>query len=79
MCYSSVRNMLGYTGTYRGERVSVQGTGMGQPSLAIYVTELIREYGVAAAGPRRVVRLAQSTGWRFATSYSPSAHPATRR
>jgi purine-nucleoside phosphorylase len=36
--------MLGYTGTYRGERVSVQGTGMGQPSASIYVNELIREY-----------------------------------
>jgi purine-nucleoside phosphorylase len=46
VCYSTVRNMLGYTGTFRGERVSVQGTGMGQPSLAIYVTELIREYDV---------------------------------
>jgi purine-nucleoside phosphorylase len=46
ICYSSVRNMLGYTGTFRGERVSVQGTGMGQPSLAIYVTELMQEYGV---------------------------------
>jgi purine-nucleoside phosphorylase len=45
-CYSTVRNMLGYTGTFRGERVSVQGTGMGQPSLAIYVTELMQEYGV---------------------------------
>ena len=45
-CYSRVRNMLGFTGSYRGERVSVQGTGMGQPSLAIYVTELIREYDV---------------------------------
>jgi len=46
VCYSSVRNMLGYTGTYRGMPVSVQGTGMGQPSLAIYATELIREYDV---------------------------------
>jgi len=46
VCYTSVRNMLGYTGTFRGEPVSVQGTGMGQPSLAIYVTELIREYDV---------------------------------
>lgn len=45
-CYTSIRTMLGYTGTYRGESVSVQGTGMGQPSLAIYVTELIKEYGV---------------------------------
>jgi purine-nucleoside phosphorylase len=44
-CYSTVRNMLGFTGTYRGEPVSVQGTGMGQPSLAIYVHELCAEYG----------------------------------
>lgn len=44
-CYTRVRNMLGFTGTYRGEPVSVQGTGMGQPSLSIYVNELIREYG----------------------------------
>jgi purine-nucleoside phosphorylase len=44
-CYSRVRNMLGFTGTYRGQRVSVQGTGMGQPSLAIYVHELLAEYG----------------------------------
>ncbi len=45
-CYSQVRGMLGFTGTYRGERVSVQGTGMGQPSASIYVNELIREYDV---------------------------------
>ncbi|HYJ69918.1 MAG TPA: purine-nucleoside phosphorylase [Nocardioidaceae bacterium] len=45
-CYSRVRNMLGFTGTYRGEPVSVQGSGMGQPSLAIYANELFREYGV---------------------------------
>jgi purine-nucleoside phosphorylase len=45
-CYSSVRNMLGFTGTYRGTRVSVQGTGMGMPSLAIYVHELFSDYGV---------------------------------
>ena len=38
--------MLGYTGTYKGKRVSVQGTGMGMPSISIYVTELIEEYGV---------------------------------
>jgi purine-nucleoside phosphorylase len=44
--YTSVRNMLGYTGTFRGEPISVQGTGMGQPSLAIYTTELMREYDV---------------------------------
>jgi purine-nucleoside phosphorylase len=43
-CYSSVRNMLGYTGSYRGQPISVQGTGMGLPSLSIYVNELISDY-----------------------------------
>ena len=43
---TAVRNMEGYTGTYRGRRVSVMGTGMGIPSISIYATELIREYGV---------------------------------
>ena len=44
--YNSVRNILGYTGTYKGVPVSVQGTGMGMPSISIYVHELISEYGV---------------------------------
>ncbi|RLV50893.1 purine-nucleoside phosphorylase [Nocardioides mangrovicus] len=48
-CYSEVRGMLGFTGTWQGHPVSVQGTGMGQPSLAIYATELFREYGVTTA------------------------------
>jgi purine-nucleoside phosphorylase len=51
-CYSEVRGMLGFTGTYRGERISVQGSGMGLPSLSIYVNELFREYDV-----RTVVRV----------------------
>jgi purine-nucleoside phosphorylase len=46
ICYNEVRGMLGYTGFYNGKRVSVQGTGMGIPSISIYVNELIREYGV---------------------------------
>ncbi|MUG46672.1 purine-nucleoside phosphorylase [Paenibacillus woosongensis] len=45
-CYNEVRGMLGFTGTYQGKRVSVQGTGMGIPSIGIYVHELIQEYGV---------------------------------
>ena len=47
--YNSVRNILGFTGTYKGKRVSVQGTGMGIPSISIYVNELFREYGVKRA------------------------------
>lgn len=43
--YSHVRGMYGFTGTYKGKRVSVQGTGMGIPSISIYVTELIQQYG----------------------------------
>ena len=44
--YNEVRNMFGYTGTYKGHRISVQGTGMGVPSISIYATELMQEYGV---------------------------------
>lgn len=44
--YNEVRGMLGYTGTWQGHRVSVQGSGMGQPSMAIYVNELFSEYDV---------------------------------
>ena len=43
--YTNIRNILGYTGTYKGHPISVQGTGMGMPSISIYVNELIREYG----------------------------------
>ncbi len=43
---TDVRNMFGFTGTYRGKRVSVMGSGMGIPSASIYATELITEYGV---------------------------------
>lgn len=44
-CYNEVRGMYGFTGLYKGERISVQGTGMGIPSISIYVNELIRDYG----------------------------------
>jgi purine-nucleoside phosphorylase len=43
--YNNVRGMLGFTGTYKGKRISVQGTGMGVPSISIYVHELINEFG----------------------------------
>jgi purine-nucleoside phosphorylase len=42
---NEVRGMLGYTGTWNGHRVTVQGSGMGMPSLSIYANELIRDYG----------------------------------
>ncbi len=42
---NEVRGMLGYTGTWRGNRVTIHGSGMGMPSLSIYVNELIRDYG----------------------------------
>ena len=45
-CYNDVRGMLGYTGSYKGKPVSVQGTGMGIPSALIYCHELINDYGV---------------------------------
>ena len=42
---NEVRGMLGYTGTWRGHRVTIHGTGMGMPSLSIYANELIRDHG----------------------------------
>lgn len=42
---NEVRGMLGFTGTWRGHRVTIHGSGMGMPSLSIYVNELIRDYG----------------------------------
>ena len=52
ICYNQVRGMLGFTGIYQGKRVSVQGTGMGIPSISIYVHELIAEYGA-----KRLIRI----------------------
>jgi len=43
-CYNEVRGMYGYTGIYKGKKVSVQGTGMGIPSILIYLSELITSY-----------------------------------
>jgi purine-nucleoside phosphorylase len=45
ICYNKVRGMLGYTGNYKGKKVSVQGSGMGIPSAMIYYHELINDYG----------------------------------
>jgi purine-nucleoside phosphorylase len=45
VCVNEVRGMLGYTGTWKGHPVTIHGTGMGMPSLSIYVNELIRDHG----------------------------------
>jgi purine-nucleoside phosphorylase len=45
VCVNQVRGMLGFTGTWRGHPVTIQGSGMGMPSLSIYANELIRDYG----------------------------------
>ncbi|WP_286232567.1 purine-nucleoside phosphorylase [Thalassotalea sediminis] len=45
-CITRVRNMLGFTGTYKGKEISVMGSGMGIPSISIYATELYKDYGV---------------------------------
>jgi purine-nucleoside phosphorylase len=47
--YSSVRNMFGFTGYFQGREISVQGTGMGAPSIGIYAHELFNDYGVETA------------------------------
>lgn len=44
-CINEVRGMLGFTGTWKGHRVTIHGSGMGMPSLSIYANELIRDYG----------------------------------
>ena len=46
VCFNTVRNMLGYTGTYKGEKISVMGGGMGMPSIGIYSYELFNFYDV---------------------------------
>jgi purine-nucleoside phosphorylase len=49
---NEIRNMLGFTGTYNGQSVSIQGSGMGVPSIQIYATELIQGFGV-----ERIIRV----------------------
>ena len=60
VCFNTVRNMFGYTGTYQGKRISVMGSGMGMPSIGIYSYELYKFFGV-----ERIVRIGS------AGSYSP--------
>ena len=54
---TAVRNMLGFTGSYKGMAVTVMGTGMGIPSASIYITELIRSYGA-----KRLIRVGSCGG-----------------
>jgi purine-nucleoside phosphorylase len=56
-CYNTVRGMLGYTGRYKGREVSVQGSGMGIPSMGIYAYELYHFYGV-----ERIIRVGSAGG-----------------
>lgn len=56
--YNTVRGMYGYTGIYKGKRISVQGTGMGIPSIGIYSYELIHFYGC-----KNLIRIGSAGGW----------------
>lgn len=56
-CYNTVRNMLGFTGMYKGKQVSVQGSGMGIPSIGIYSYELFNMYDVQS-----IIRIGSAGG-----------------
>lgn len=56
-CVNEVRGMLGFTGSYKGMPVTIQGSGMGMPSLAIYANELVRDHGA-----RRLIRIGSCGG-----------------
>lgn len=82
-CFNTVRNMLGFTGTYKGKEISVMGGGMGMPSMGIYSYELYNFYGVenimrigSAGGISDdvhlrdvVIGMAASTNSNFAAQY----------
>lgn len=57
-CFNQVRNMLGFTGTYHGKRISVMGGGMGMPSIGIYSYELYHFYGVDS-----IIRIGSAGGF----------------
>lgn len=58
VCFNTVRNMFGYTGTYKGKKVSVMGSGMGMPSIGIYSFELFSQYDVET-----IIRLGSAGGY----------------
>ena len=88
--FNDVRNMLGYTGTYEGKEVSVMGSGMGVPSMGLYVHELFNFFGVeavirvgsAGALPDNVhvrdvvIAMSASTNSAFINSYNLVGTPA---
>ena len=89
VCYNRVRGMNGYTGYYEGKRISVQGSGMGIPSMGIYAYELYQEYdvdtiiriGTAGAVHRDVeignliLAMGCCTNSNFAGQYHPQPRP----
>ena len=58
VCFNTVRNMFGYTGTYKGKQISVMGSGMGMPSIGIYSYELYSQYGVES-----IIRIGSAGGY----------------
>jgi purine-nucleoside phosphorylase len=58
-CVNRVRGMLGFTGTWRGHRVTIHGSGMGMPSMSIYANELIRDYGA-----KTLIRVGSAGGYQ---------------
>ena len=57
VCFNTVRNMLGYTGTYKGKKISVMGSGMGIPSMCLYANELYNQFDVDA-----IIRIGSTGG-----------------
>ena len=57
VCFNTVRNMLGFTGTYKGKKISVMGSGMGIPSMGLYATELYTQFDVDA-----IIRIGSAGG-----------------
>ena len=85
VCYNTVRNMLGYTGTYQGVPISVQGSGMGMPSMGIYSYELFHFYDVdaiirigTAGGVADSVKLGAGNGclhgFQLCSTIQPAGH-----
>jgi purine-nucleoside phosphorylase len=80
VCVNDVRGMLGFTGRWRGNRVTIHGSGMGMPSLSIYANELIRDYGAKDADPdwldRRDAGACQIAGRDLAMTASSISTPS---